>query len=860
MLQLLARGKRLRKTESHREDLNDIDRLRGNEYPVLPTPDAVIFPNLVSPLFIGRERSVRAVEAAEVLEVPLLVVAQRDPEITKPGISDLYSVGTAAEVGRVLRLPDGSTTVLVQGVERVRILDIIDTEPYLRVLGVPLYEDERHDMSSEALMRAVLTLFEKVVDLNPDLPEDAYVAAMNEQDPGGLADIIAHVLEIDLSKRQELLETLDANARLQKLSVILGQELDVLELESRIQSQVQQEVDKSQREYYLREQMRAIQTELGEEDEAKRELGELRERLIASGMPDEVRLKAEKELARLAAMPIASPEVTVVRNYLDWLLDLPWISETQDNLDIARAAQILERNHYGLPKIKERILEHIAVRKLAPERMRSPILCFVGPPGTGKTSLGKSIAEALGRKFVRVSLGGVRDEAEIRGHRRTYIGSMPGRVIQTMRTAGTLNPLFMLDEIDKLGTDFRGDPSSALLEVLDPEQNHAFSDHYLEVPYNLSKVMFITTANILDPIPPALRDRMEVIEFPGYIEEEKLAIAEQFLIPRQLDAHGLPGPPLSATEKTRDETDPAATEQAGHVQFTAAALSVMIREYTYEAGVRNLERCIASVCRKGARRVAEGKAAPRRITPGMLVKFLGPPQYSEWLANESDEIGVANGLAWTEAGGDVMQVEVSVMDGKGGLTLTGQLGEVMQESAQAALTYTRAHARDFGLGNLDFDKVDLHIHVPEGGIPKDGPSAGVTMAVALISALSGRPIRHDVAMTGEITLRGRVLPVGGLKEKLMAAHRMHLKTVMIPRRNNKDLADVPRNVQRDLNLLLVDRMDEILARALMPESVSAPKARSRRPTRRKPLRDLPQRLPLEQVDTPGVAPGATARR
>jgi len=845
MLRLLARGKRLRKSESHRQDLQDIDRLGGNEYPVLPTPDAVIFPNLVSPLFIGRERSVRAVEAAEVLEVPLLVVTQRDPQVTKPGISDLYSVGTAAEVGRVLRLPDGSTTVLVQGIERVRILDIIDTEPYLRVLGVPLYEDERHDMSSDALMRAVLALFEKVVDLNPNLPEDAYVAAMNEQEPGGLADVVAHVLEVDLSKRQELLETLDANARLQKLSTILGQELDVLELESRIQSQVQQEVDKSQREYYLREQMRAIKTELGEEDEAKRELTELKERLVASGMPDEVRLKADKELARLAAMPIASPEVTVVRNYLDWLLELPWQTETQDNLDIARAAQILRRNHYGLPKIKERILEHIAVRKLAPDKMRSPILCFVGPPGTGKTSLGKSIAEALGRKFVRVSLGGVRDEAEIRGHRRTYIGSLPGRVIQTMRTAGTLNPLFMLDEIDKLGTDFRGDPSSALLEVLDPEQNYAFSDHYLEVPYNLSKVMFITTANILDPVPPALRDRMEVIEFPGYIEEEKLAIAEQFLIPRQLEAHGL-------RPSTADGGD------LGHVQFTSAALRVMIREYTYEAGVRNLERCIANVCRKAARRVAEAKPAPRRITPGMLVKFLGPPQYSEWLANESDEIGVANGLAWTEAGGDVMQVEVSVMDGKGSLTLTGQLGEVMQESAQAALTYTRAHAREFGLGGLDFDKVDLHIHVPEGGIPKDGPSAGVTMAAALISALSGRPIRHDVAMTGEITLRGRILPVGGLKEKLMAAHRMHLKTVMIPRRNYKDLADVPRNVQRDLNLMLVDRMEEILARALIPDSLPSVKPRPRRPTRRKPLRELPQRQPLEPADTPGIVPGAMA--
>jgi ATP-dependent Lon protease len=846
MLRLLARGKRLRKSESHRQDLQDIDRAGGNEYPVLPTPDAVIFPNLVSPLFIGRERSVRAVEAAEVLEVPLLVVAQRDPQVTKPGISDLYSVGTAAEVGRVLRLPDGSTTVLVQGIERVRILDIIDTEPYLRVLGVPLYEDERHDMSNEALMRAVLSLFEKVVDLNPNLPEDAYVAAMNEQEPGGLADVVAHVLEVDLSKRQELLETLDANARLQKLSTILGQELDVLELESRIQSQVQQEVDKSQREYYLREQMRAIKTELGEEDEAKRELTELKDRLVASGMPDEVRLKADKELARLAAMPIASPEVTVVRNYLDWLLELPWQTETQDNLDIARAAQILKRNHYGLPKIKERILEHIAVRKLAPDKMRSPILCFVGPPGTGKTSLGKSIAEALGRKFVRVSLGGVRDEAEIRGHRRTYIGSMPGRVIQTMRSAGTMNPLFMLDEIDKLGTDFRGDPSSALLEVLDPEQNYAFSDHYLEVPYNLSKVMFITTANILDPVPPALRDRMEVIEFPGYIEEEKLAIAEQFLIPRQLEAHGLP------------RSGPDGIAQPNQVQFTTAALRVMIREYTYEAGVRNLERCIASVCRKAARRVAEAKPAPRRITPGMLVRFLGPPQYSEWLANESDEIGVANGLAWTEAGGDVMQVEVSVMDGKGSLTLTGQLGEVMQESAQAALTYTRAHAREFGLGGLDFDKLDLHIHVPEGGIPKDGPSAGVTMAAALISALSGRPLRHDVAMTGEITLRGRILPVGGLKEKLMAAHRMHLKTVMIPRRNYKDLADVPRNVQRDLNLMLVDRMEEILARALIPDSLPSVKTRPRRPTRRKPLRELPQRQPLEPSDAPGIAPGAMA--
>ena len=747
------------------------------------------------------------------MQRPLLVVAQRDPELTDPTLSDLYAVGTSVDIGRVLRMPDGSTTMLVQGIERVRIVELIDTEPYLRVRGVPLYEDERHDMASEALMRAVLALFEKVVSLNPNLPEDAYVAALNEKEPGSLADLMAHILDLELAQRQELLETLDANVRLQKLSIILGQELDVLELEDRIQNQVQSELDKSQREYYLREQLRAIQTELGEGDETQRELGELKEKLAKAGLPEAVRAKVEKEIGKLAAMPPASPEMAIVRNYVDTILDLPWQATTEDNLDVSRAAKILEENHYGLPKVKERILEHIAVRKLAQEKMKSPILCFVGPPGTGKTSLGKSIAEALGRKFVRLSLGGVHDEAEIRGHRRTYIGSLPGRILQTMHTAGTVNPLFMLDEIDKLGIDFRGDPSSALLEVLDPEQNHAFSDHYLEVPYDLSKVMFITTANYLDPVPPALRDRLEVIEFPGYIEEEKVAIARQFLIPRQLEAHGL---------------------QPSQIQFSKAALQEIIREYTFEAGVRNLERSIANICRKIARKVAEDKPAPQRITPGTVIKFLGPPQFTEWLANETDEIGVANGLAWTEAGGDVMQIEVSVMDGKGALTLTGQLGEVMQEGAQAALTYARSHARELGLGDLDFDKVDLHIHVPEAAIPKDGPSAGVTMATALISALSGRPIRHDLAMTGEITLRGRVLPIGGLKEKLMAAHRMHMKTVLIPKRNEKDLVDVPREVQRELNLVLVDRMDEILTRALLEAApVPNPKPRKPRASRKK---------------------------
>jgi len=688
-------------------------------------------------------------------------------------------------------------------------------------------------MAGEALMRAVLALFEKVVDLNPNLPEDAYVAAMNEKEPGGLADLIAHVLDIELAQRQEMLELLDAGIRLQRLSILLGQELDVLELEDQIQNQVQQEVDKSQREYFLREQMRIIQGELGETDDTIRDLAELREKVVSAGLPAEVKAKAEKEINRLAAMPQASPEVNVVHTYLDWVLGLPWSKATEDNLDIPRAAELLEQNHYGLPKIKERILEHMAVRKLAPDKMKSPILCFVGPPGTGKTSLGKSIADALGRKFVRVSLGGVRDEAEIRGHRRTYIGSLPGRIIQTMHNAGTINPLFMLDEIDKLGADFRGDPSAALLEVLDPEQNHAFSDHYLEVPYDLSKVMFITTANILDPIPPALRDRMEVIDFPGYIEEEKLAIARKFLVPRQLEAHGL---------------------KPGQVTFTSAALRTMIREYTYEAGVRNLERAIANVCRKLARRLAEGKPIPRRIQPSMMDKYLGPPEFTEWLTEEVDQIGVANGLAWTEGGGDVMQVEVSVMIGKGSLTLTGQLGEVMQESAQAALTYARAHAGAFELGDVDFDKLDLHIHVPEGAIPKDGPSAGVTMAAALISALSERPLRHDLAMTGEITLRGRVLPIGGLKEKVVAAHRAHLKTVLLPRRNQRDLVDVPRKIRHDLKLVLVDRMEEILSLALLPRvTVVVAKPKRTRAKRKQAPATQPETAPAPVVES-GQAP------
>jgi len=713
----------------------------------------------------------------------------------------------------VLRMPDGTTNVLGQGRQRMQIEGVVHTQPYIRVRALPIFEPGVRANAVEALMRAVLGLFERCVELSPTLPNDAYIAAMNSDEPGTMADFIASVFSLDVEQRQELLETIDPALRLHRLSVLLGRELDVLELENRIQTQVQQTMEKSQREYFLREQMQAIQQELGESDARTQETRELWEKISSAYMPEVAQNKAEKELGRLSVMPPGSPETGIITTYLDWLIELPWREATEDNTDIAHAEAVLEAHHYGLPKAKERILEHIAVRKLAGDKMRTPILCrklagdkmrtpilcFLGPPGTGKTSLGRSIATALGRNFVRVSLGGIRDEAEIRGHRRTYIGAMPGRIIQTMRTAQSVNPVFMLDEVDKIGIDFRGDPSAALLEVLDPEQNHAFSDNYLDVPYDLSKVLFITTANLLYTIPPALEDRMEVIRFPGYIEEEKLEIARRFLIPRQMEEHGLAG------------REPSVSDQA---------VRGMIREYTYEAGVRNLERSIANVCRKIARRVAEDKKPPVRITKGSLAKYLGPPEFSPGLAQDRDEVGVATGVAWTGAGGDLVLVEVTLMEGKGSLTLTGQLGEVMQESAQAALSYARSHAQGFGYDAVDFDKLDIHIHLPEGAIPKDGPSAGVTLATALVSALSGRPVRRDLGMTGEITLRGRVLPVGGLREKLLAAHRAGLKAVLVPKKNKKDLVDIPRRAKRDLNLILVERMEEVLAEALI-EAVPA---------------------------------------
>ncbi len=763
------------------------------ELPLLPLRDTVVFPRMLTPLFVGRDRSILALEAALQEGKQLIVVTQRDPEVAEPTGENLYTIGTEVVVGRILRMPDGSTNILAQGHSRVEVLEFIQEFPYPRVRVQRLEESTTKTISSEALMRAVLTLFEKCVQFNRNLPDDAYVAAMNIDEPGWLADMITSVMDFTLAQRQQILDTVDPTARLQRLNIILAQELDVLELESHIQDKVQEEVDKGQREYFLREQMRIIQGELGELDSQLAEINELRDKLVKIQLPEEVYAKAQKELSRLSIMPPAAPEVGIIRTYLDWLLELPWAEATVDNTDIAHVAKVLDDNHFGLPKAKERILEHIAVRQRAGDKMRSPILCFVGPPGTGKTSLGQSIADALGRKFVRISLGGIHDEAEIRGHRRTYIGALPGRIIQSMRRAGTVNPLFMLDEIDKVGADFRGDPSAALLEALDPEQNHSFSDHYLELPYDLSKVLFITTANILDTIPSALQDRMEVIEFSGYIEEEKLAIARQFLIPRQMEQHGLEDIPLKIAD---------------------SAIKNMIREYTYEAGVRNLERALGQVCRKVTRRLAEAKPIPKIISRKSVAKYLGPPRYSEHLAEKEDEVGVATGIAYTEAGGDIMPIEVTLMPGKGEMVLTGQLGEVMQESVQAALSFVRSHAGQHGIKPSQFEKYDIHLHVPEGAVPKDGPSAGITMATVLISAFSRCKVRHDVAMSGEITLRGKVLPIGGFKEKILAAHRAGITTVVVPDRNRKDMVDVPKKVQRELNIVFVEKMEQVLQAAL----------------------------------------------
>ncbi len=785
------------------------------ELPVVPLINTVLFPHMLAPLFVSHDHSVLAVEEAMAGDRLVLAVAQRDPDAEMMGLNDLYTVGVEASVQRVLKMPDGTTSIVVQGRRRMRVLELTQEAPSLRVQTVPLYADEERTLAVEAMMRAVLSLFEKVVRLSRTLPDDSYIMAMNVDDPGWLADLIASTLPLDVAHRQEILETLDAEERLRRLSIMLTQELDVLELESRIHNQVQKEVDRSQREFFLREQMKAIQRELGQMDPVQRELLQLRERVAASGMPDLVREKAIEELDRLEVVPTAAPEYSVIRTYLDWLLNLPWIEQSDDRLDLREAARVLDQNHYGLPRVKERILEFMAVRQLAGEKHKSPILCFVGPPGVGKTSLGRSIAEALGRQFARLSLGGVHDEAEIRGHRRTYIGALPGRIIQTMKDVGTINPVFMLDEVDKMGNDFRGDPASALLEVLDPEQNNTFSDHYLDVTYDLSKVLFITTANLLDPIPDALLDRMEVIELPGYTEQEKLRIAQKFLVPKQAGNNGL---------------------QPTTLRFGETALRQLIRTYTYEAGVRNLEREIGAICRKTARRIAEHRQYTQVVRPSLLVKYLGPPRYTFGMAEEQDEVGVATGMAWTSNGGDIMALEVSLMDGKGNLTLTGQLGDVMQESAQAAMSYTRSYARRLGIDTGRFDKVDIHIHVPEGAVPKDGPSAGITMATALVSAFTNRKARREVAMSGEITLRGRVLAIGGVKEKILGAHRAGIHTIILPEQNARDLTEVPASVKRKLHFIYVKHMDDVLPEALQP----APKKKPRREGRKQAQADEPE--------------------
>ncbi len=801
------------------------------EYALIPLRETVLLPKVAAPLLIGREHLLLALEEAMDNEKMVVLVAHKDSSDHEPTPEQLHSIGTLVEVGRLLKMADGSSSLLAMGVQRVKILDYVQSEPFYKVRVMPIFEPNADSVATEALVRAVRSLFEQCAQLGGHVADDVYSLAVNADHAGALADIVASTLKLSKSEKQELLETLDPSARLQKVHAYLSKEVQVMELEHKIHERVHEELDKSQRDYFLREQLRVIQNELGEGGAHFGEYKEVHDTLSQLQLPVEVRRKAEKELERLVQMPPASPEVGIIRTYLDWLSELPWSQASEDSIDMSQVERVLNKNHFALPKVKARIIEHIAVRKLAPNEMRTPILCFVGPPGTGKTSLGKSIAEALGRKFVRVSLGGIRDEAEIRGHRRTYIGAMPGRIVQTMRRAGTINPVFMLDEIDKIGADYRGDPSAALLEVLDPEQNFSFSDHYLDLPYDLSKVIFICTANWLEPVPWALHDRLEVIPFSGYTEHEKLRIAKMYLVPKQLKEHGLKS-----------------------LNFNDAALRMLIREYTYEAGVRNLEREIANVCRKVARRVAEDKTTVRQVTRQVVTKFLGPAKFDFGVMEDEDQIGVAMGVAWTAGGGDTMPIEVTIMDGKGGMQLTGKLGDMTQESAHAAFSYARSHARELGV-TTNFDRIDIHVHFPEGAVPKDGPSAGITLATALISALLRRPVRRDVGMTGEITLRGRVLQIGGLKEKALAAHRAGLKVLIIPLKNRKDLPDVPREVQRDLKLIFVKNMNDVLSVALVPERRQTVQTRKNTPRRERSLRRRDaMRPPTEAPSAPPPAP------
>ncbi len=797
------------------------------ELPVLPVRNTVLLPNMVVPLFVDREPALRAIEAALASDRMLVIVAQRSELTTDPTFRDVYDVGTECTITRALRMPDGTSSVLVQGVRRLRIDTWLQHAPYGRVRGIAFDDPDAKDEQIEALARTALHYFESCSKLSERLTEDAYVQALNIEQPGALADFLVAQLEPSLPERQGILEAFEPLLRLRETCHLLRRELNVLELEHKVHDELQKEADRGQREYFLREQMKAIQRELGEHDPSLREHVELQDKIESCQMPHEVRARALRELERLEAMPAMAPEYSVLRNYLDWLIAMPWQTRTEDQLDLRRVAHVLDANHFGLEKVKDRIIEFIAVRKLAPEG-RAPILCLVGPPGVGKTSLGRSIAEALGRRFARISLGGVRDEAEIRGHRRTYVGALPGRIIQAMRTVESTNPVLVLDEIDKLSADFRGDPAAALLEVLDPEQNATFSDHYLEVPYNLSQVIFVLTANVLHTIPAPLRDRLEIIEIPGYTEEEKVHIARQFLVARQMRETGLT--PM-------------------RIDIDDGAIRRIIREYTFESGVRGLERELGAIMRRVARRVAEGRRHKATVSAQRVPTYLGPQKYFPTEAETRDEVGVATGLAWTAAGGDLTTVEVMAVPGRGGITLTGQLGDVMKESAQAALTFTRARAPMLRLAESFHECHDIHVHLPAGGIPKDGPSAGVTMAIAMISALTGRPVRRDVALTGEITLRGRILPVGGVKEKVLAAYRAGISTVVLPKRNMKDLDDVADDVREQLTFVPVDTMDEVLDTALRPDrhvrhtELLAPPAGALATRTPHPARPLPEPLP-----------------
>ncbi|NGQ94373.1 endopeptidase La [Brevibacillus sp. SYP-B805] len=763
------------------------------EIPLLPLRGLLVYPSMVLHLDVGREKSIKALERAMVDDNKILLATQEEVHIEEPSAEQIYNVGTVARVKQMLKLPNGTIRVLVEGLQRAKIEEYLQEDDYFYVTITYLDEKKGNENEVEALMRAVLNHFEQYIKLSKKVSPETLSSVSDIDEPGRLADIITSHLPLKMKDKQEILETVDIQQRLEILLNILNNEREILELERKISARVKKQMEKTQKEYYLREQMKAIQKELGEKEGRAGEVEELRAQLDKSDAPERIRKKIEKELERLEKMPSTSAEGSVIRTYIDTLLALPWTRRTVDNLDIKHAEEVLNEDHYGLEKPKERVLEYLAVQKLV-NKMRGPILCFVGPPGVGKTSLARSIARALEREFVRISLGGVRDEAEIRGHRRTYVGALPGRIIQGMKTAGTINPVFLLDEIDKLASDFRGDPAAALLEVLDPNQNDKFSDHYIEETYDLSNVMFITTANSLHTIPRPLLDRMEVIHISGYTELEKLHILKDYLLPKQLEEHGLGKDKLQMNEE---------------------AMLKLIRHYTREAGVRNLNREMANISRKAAKIIVSGEKKKVVVTPKSLEALLGKPRYRYGLAEKEDQVGSVTGLAWTETGGDTLNVEVSVLPGKGKLTLTGQLGDVMKESAQAAFSYIRSRANEWEIDPEFVEKNDIHIHVPEGAIPKDGPSAGITMATALVSALTGIPVKKEVGMTGEITLRGRVLPIGGLKEKALSAHRAGLKVVILPKENEKDIEEIPESVRNELTFITVEHMDEVLRHALV---------------------------------------------